>query len=48
MNLQDTILGEWTGTKLILNNYEEIEFSVEGDSLYLNMNGEWIEFNKNR
>lgn len=48
VNLQDTILGEWTGTKLILNNYEEIEFSVEGDSLYLNMNREWIEFNKNR
>ena len=48
VTFQDTILGEWTGTKLILSNYEELEFSVEGDSLFLNMNGEWVEFNKNR
>lgn len=46
MTLQDTVYGDWTGTKIEINWGDEYEYSVEGDSLYLNMNGNWVEFKK--
>lgn len=46
LTFQDTVNGEWTGTKIILNNGNEYEYTVEGTTLYLNMNGEWLPFEK--
>lgn len=47
VSFQDTISGEWTGTKLIMNNGEEIEYTVEGDELYLNQPFGWVAFKRN-
>ena len=44
--LQDTVYGDWTGTKIEINWGDEYEYSVEGDSLYINMNDNWVEFEK--
>ena len=46
MTFQDTVCGEWTGTEILINWGDDYEYSVEGDSLYLNMNGNWVEFKK--
>ena len=46
MTLQDTVYGDWTGTKIEINWGDEYEYSVEGDMLYINMNDTWVEFKK--
>lgn len=46
VSTQDTIAGEWTGTKLVMNSDNEYEYTIEGDYLYLNIDGNWIEFMK--
>lgn len=46
LSFQDTIEGVWTGTKLITYDKYEEEYKVEGDTLYLNTNGEWLPFEK--
>ena len=48
MKLQDTVYGDWTGTKIEINWGDEYEYSVEGDSLYINMNDSWVEFKKSQ
>lgn len=45
-SIQDDIAGEWTGTELILNSGNSYEYTVEGDSLYVDMDGNWTEFNR--
>lgn len=43
---QDTVYGEWTDSGLIMSGTNEEEYTIDGDSLYLNMNGNWVEFVK--
>lgn len=45
MSIQDKITGEWTGTEIVNGQHSE-EYTIEGDSLYLNMGGNWVEFKK--
>lgn len=46
VTLQDSISGHWNGNYLWLDDGQEFEFKVEGDSLFCNMNGESVEFKK--
>lgn len=46
VSFQDTITGEWTETKLIMNNGEEIEYTVDGNELYLNQPFGWVTFTR--
>lgn len=46
ITFQDTVYGEWTGTQIILGDGSELEFTVEGDELYLNESDNWISFTK--
>lgn len=46
VSFQDTIPGTWTEDKITLDDGSSFEYNVEGDTLNLNMNGEWVSFSK--
>ena len=46
VTVQDTISGHWNGNYLWLDDGQEFEITVEGKSLFCNMNGESVEFMK--
>lgn len=46
ISLQDEIEGIWSSTGIRIDNETFYEYTIEGDSLYLNINGEWEEFSR--
>ena len=45
-NLQDEVEGIWSSTGIRLDNKTFYEYTVEGEKLYVNFDGEWSEFTK--
>ena len=48
VTFQDTVTGDWDGTKISMPDATEMEYTVEGDTLYLNVYGDssWVEFTR--
>lgn len=44
ITFQDTVKGDWTATTISISGGVEYGYTVEGDNLYLNVDGEWREF----
>ena len=46
ISLQDEIEGIWSSTGIRIDNETFYEYTIEGDNLYLNINGKWEEFSR--
>ena len=46
ISIQDEVEGLWTSTGIRLDNKTFYEYTIEGEKLYINFDGEWSEFIK--
>lgn len=46
VTFQDTVAGTYTEDKITLDDGSSFEYNVEGDTLNLNRDGEWVSFSK--
>ena len=46
LSIQDEVEGIWSSTGIRLDNKTFYEYTVEGEKLYVNFDGEWSEFTK--
>lgn len=46
MSIQDEIKGIWSSTDIRIDNETSYEYTIEGEKLYVNFDGNWSEFTK--